>query len=151
MSKETYSILGQSILCYHSNGINISYSIHYILSSNMYYIELLSSISYCLSPSRWTTTQIRRAGYFQQDDAPSFYDLTVRAYLDHTFPGQWIGRTGPLRWPPQSPDLTPCDYWLWGMVKERVYGRRVNDINELKGCDINYSPWNVCAGFKCYC
>ena len=38
--------------------------------------------------------QIRRVGYFQQDDAPPHYALTVRAYLDHTFPGRWIDRAG---------------------------------------------------------
>ena len=24
-------------------------------------------------------------------------------------------------WPPRSPDMTPCDYFLRGYVKERVY------------------------------
>ena len=58
--------------------------------------------------------------------------LTVRAYLDHTFPGRWIGRSGPLPWPPHSPDLTPFVFWLWGMVKERAYSRKIRDINDLK-------------------
>jgi len=49
---------------------------------------------------------------FQQDGAPPHFALTVRAYLDHTFPGRWIGRSGPLPWPPHSLDLTPCDFWL---------------------------------------
>ena len=43
--------------------------------------------------------------------------------------GRWhrrIGRTGPKdlalhSWPPRSPDMTPCDFFLWGYVKERVY------------------------------
>ena len=76
--------------------------------------------------------QIRLAGDFQQDGATPHFALTVRAYLDHTFPGRWISHCGPLPWPPHSPDLTPCDFWLWGMVKERVYSRKVRDINDLK-------------------
>jgi len=24
-------------------------------------------------------------------------------------------------WPPRSPDLTPCDFFLWGFVKEAAY------------------------------
>jgi len=41
-------------------------------------------------------------------------------------PQRWIGRTGPKdlalhSWPPRSPDLTPCDFFLWGYIKERVY------------------------------
>ena len=31
-----------------------------------------------------------------------------------------------------TPDLMPCDFWLWGMVKERVYSRKIHDINDLK-------------------
>jgi hypothetical protein len=26
-------------------------------------------------------------------------------------------------WPPRHPDLTPCDFFLWGFVKEAVYVR----------------------------
>jgi hypothetical protein len=26
-----------------------------------------------------------------------------------------------LPWPPRSPDLTPCDFCLWGFVKDSVY------------------------------
>jgi len=25
------------------------------------------------------------------------------------------------RWPPRSPDLTPCDFFLWGFVKDTVF------------------------------
>jgi hypothetical protein len=53
-------------------------------------------------------------------------------YLDRTYPGRWIRRGGPIQWPPHSPELTPCDFWLWNMVKGRVYGRKVRNINELK-------------------
>ena len=24
-------------------------------------------------------------------------------------------------WPPRSPDATPCDFFLWGYVKDEVY------------------------------
>ncbi|GBL85749.1 hypothetical protein AVEN_193194-1 [Araneus ventricosus] len=24
-------------------------------------------------------------------------------------------------WPPRSPDLTPCDFFLWGYVRDKVY------------------------------
>ena len=26
-----------------------------------------------------------------------------------------------LLWPPSSPDLTPCDFFLWGYVKDNAY------------------------------
>ena len=26
-----------------------------------------------------------------------------------------------MRWPPRYPDLTPCDFCLWGFVKDTVF------------------------------
>ena len=26
-----------------------------------------------------------------------------------------------LCWPPRSPDITPCDFFLWGFVKDTVF------------------------------
>ena len=39
---------------------------------------------------------------------------------------RWIGRAVSndqhfLLWPPRSPDLTPCDFFLWGYVKDNAY------------------------------
>lgn len=59
--------------------------------------------------------------YYQQDGAPAHYALLVRTYLDLVFPNRWIGRLGPIPWPPRSPDLTPLDYFLWGFLKDRVF------------------------------
>jgi hypothetical protein len=30
----------------------------------------------------------------------------------------WVGRRGPILWPPRSPDLTPLYFLLWGLMKE---------------------------------
>lgn len=38
-----------------------------------------------------------------------------------TFPDWWIGRDGPINWPPRSPDISPLDFFLWGYVKDIVY------------------------------
>lgn len=61
-----------------------------------------------------------------QDGAPPHWLHDVRDYLDESLPHRWIGRAAdnnlPLfRWPPRSPDLTPCDFFLWGYVKDRVF------------------------------
>ncbi|GFX43429.1 transposable element Tcb1 transposase [Trichonephila clavipes] len=58
---------------------------------------------------------------FQQDGAPSHYARHVREHLDRTFPNRWIGRGGPVTWPPRSPDLSPLDLFLWGAMKGLVY------------------------------
>jgi hypothetical protein len=52
-------------------------------------------------------------------------------YLDSHYPGRWIGRIGPVVWPPRSPDLTPADFYLWGHLKSIVYAQRCNTRDEL--------------------
>ena len=34
--------------------------------------------------------------------------------------------------PPRSPDLTPCGFSLWGIIKDRVYAQKPRDVNHLK-------------------
>lgn len=68
---------------------------------------------------------------FQQDGAPPHYALQVRRFLDNTFPGRWIGRRGPIEWPPRSPDLTPLDFFLWGHLKNKVYIDRPQNLQDL--------------------
>ena len=40
------------------------------------------------------------------------------------FPNRWIGKYGPVNYPPRSPDLTVLDYYLWGRKKDLVYRER---------------------------
>ncbi len=51
---------------------------------------------------------------FMHDGSPPHYAGPVRSWLNEKFPGKWIGRRGPIKWPPRSSDLAPCDYFLWG-------------------------------------
>ena len=37
-----------------------------------------------------------------------------------------------IKWPPRSPDLTPCDFFLWGYIKSKVYVNHSNNIEKLK-------------------
>ncbi|GBN33276.1 hypothetical protein AVEN_122847-1 [Araneus ventricosus] len=37
-----------------------------------------------------------------------------------------------MDWPPYSPDLTPCDYFLWGTLKVTVYGNHPSKLDELE-------------------
>ena len=69
---------------------------------------------------------------FQQDGAPPHWSLDVREYLDNVFPNRWIGRDGPISWPPRSPDVTPLDFFLWGYIKDIVFATKVADLAELK-------------------
>lgn len=75
---------------------------------------------------------IRKRLYFQQDGAPAHYANIVRDWLDTKLAGRWIGRRGPFEWPARSPDLTPCDFFLWGCLKDIVYRERSVTLNELR-------------------
>ena len=37
-----------------------------------------------------------------------------------------------MEWPPRSPDLTPCDFFLWGYLKGKVFTTPPNDLNDLR-------------------
>jgi hypothetical protein len=63
---------------------------------------------------------------FQQDGSPAHFHCDVRQYLNTVLPGRWIGRASgndhPLMlWRRRSPDITPCNFFLWGHVKGRVF------------------------------
>jgi len=63
-------------------------------------------------------------GYiYQQDGAPPHWHKEVRVYLNEHLPGHWDGRATATdcTWPPRSPDLTVCDLFLGGFVKDNVY------------------------------
>jgi hypothetical protein len=55
----------------------------------------------------------------------------VRNFLNNTF-GEWIGRRRTVEWPPRSPDLTPMDFTVWGIMKDRVYSVKIRDLEHLK-------------------
>jgi len=69
--------------------------------------------------------------YFQHDGAPSHYTRHVMQHLNDTFPNRWIGHGSTINWPPRSPDLTPLDFCLWGLMKSEVYRKKVDTRDEL--------------------
>jgi hypothetical protein len=69
---------------------------------------------------------------FQQDGAPSHWGRIVRDYLDATFPNRWLGKDGPLAWPPRSPDITPLVFLMWGYVKDKVSATKVTGVEDMK-------------------
>lgn len=75
-----------------------------------------------------------RNKFYQQDGAPAHYSNVCRRILDEHLPGRWIGRRGPIEWPPRSPDLTVCDFFLWGALRDRVYARLPRNVRELATC-----------------
>ena len=52
--------------------------------------------------------------------------------MNDTFPERWIGRDGPIPWPPRFPDITPFDFFLRGYVKNIVYRTKVRYVGDLQ-------------------
>ena len=63
----------------------------------------------------------RIAMYCQHDGAPSHYTRHVMQHHNDTSPNRWIGRGSTINWPPRSPDLTPLDFYLRGLMKSELY------------------------------
>ena len=52
--------------------------------------------------------------------------------LRETFPGHLISLRGDIGWPACSPVLNPCDIFLWGYLKSKVYSNSPQSIEQLK-------------------
>lgn len=74
---------------------------------------------------------IRRV-WFQQDGATAHTARISMEAIRPVFRGRIISRFGDINWPPRSPDLSMCDYFLWGYLKARVYQHKARTLEELK-------------------
>lgn len=74
---------------------------------------------------------VRNRVIYQQDGAPAHFSQIVRNWLNANYAGRWIGRNGPIAWPPRSPDLTPLDFYIWGFLKGDVYAVEIKTHRQL--------------------
>jgi hypothetical protein len=68
-------------------------------------------------------------GYFRQDGATAHtatYSINV---LNEVFEDRLVSRG---LWPARSPDLNPCDFYLWGNLKDKVCSNNPHTLVELK-------------------
>jgi hypothetical protein len=45
---------------------------------------------------------------------------------------RWVGRDGPVLWPPRSPNIASLNFILWEYVKDIVYKALVTPLDEQK-------------------
>lgn len=76
--------------------------------------------------------QVIENTWFQQDGATSHTARISMAAVRQLFGNRVISRNGDISWPPRSPDLTVCDFFLWGHLKSKVYRSRPATTEELK-------------------
>ena len=78
-------------------------------------------------------------GYlFMQDGARAHTATLTLDKLNHQ---KQLHHLQPSDWPPNSPDLNPVDFGIWGLLEQNVYrGRRISDIETLKAALV--TEWN---------
>ena len=73
-----------------------------------------------------------RRAWWAQDGAPSHPRIIVRDRRQELFRNRVIAFGHLREWPPRSPDLTPCDFFLWGYLKSRVYQTPPQNLEDLR-------------------
>jgi hypothetical protein len=76
--------------------------------------------------------------WFMQDGArphrtPEIFDLLEKHFQERVIAFEYPKFKGKgFDWPTYSPDLNPCDFWLWGMIKDRIYVNQPTTIDQVK-------------------
>ena len=82
----------------------------------------------------FTKTEEKDIGniWFQQDSATCHTTEATLYVLRPVFEHRIISRRADVVWPSRSRDLTPLDYYLWGVVKNKCYADKPETIDALK-------------------
>ena len=70
--------------------------------------------------------------WWAQDRAPAHRRINVRDRLNDAFNNRVFALEHETKWPPRSPDLTICDFFLWGYIKNKVFTTPPRNINYLR-------------------
>lgn len=71
--------------------------------------------------------------WFQPDGSTSHTARLSMAAIRQLFGERVISENGNIQWPPRFPDLSACDFFLWGRHKSQVFLSRPATTEELKG------------------
>lgn len=119
------------------------------------YIEILQQFVAVLN-----TLGDLKTDWFMQDGARPHRTSDVFTFLEEYFENRVIAlhyrkaTSKGMDWPPCSPDLNPCDYFLWGHLKDAVHQQNPTTISELQQiisleCEriSELTLQNVCSNF----
>ena len=78
--------------------------------------------------------------WIQDGATPHTSNASLR-YLRGQFPRKVVNNRGDVEWPPRSPDLTVCDFFLWGYMKQQIWEQPQNlqpqTLDQLKASITN--------------
>ena len=89
-------------------------------------------MSRCLTALGRRRGVVRVLQWFQHDGATPHTSNESLAWLQQRFPDRLISRRCDTRWSSHSPDLNLPYFYLWGYLKDRVYGNNPQTILDLK-------------------
>jgi hypothetical protein len=69
--------------------------------------------------------------WYMHDGASAHFSRAVGDVLNNTHYDWWIGRGGPIPWPPPSLYFNPLDFYLWGHLKTLVCAAPVDNEEAL--------------------
>ena len=81
--------------------------------------QLLPAIRHVLATSSCYKLQQDSAPAYRAHETIKLLQRKTSAFISHDL------------WPPNSQDLNPVDYKIWGVMQDRVYQKKVKDVNEL--------------------
>jgi len=94
------------------------------------YVQVLGKLWTALGRRRGV---VRVVQWFQHDGATPHSSNESLASLQQRFPDRLlISRSCDPQWSPHSPDLNLPDFYLWGYLKDRVYGNNPQTVPDLK-------------------
>ena len=122
-SKSTHKLLKIPFFWQHWHDLHALGS-HWTTVNKEYYVEVLREFRKRFRRKR---PALFKSGqwHFHQDNAPVHNSILVTDYLTK----MGIETVPHL---PYSPDLTPCDFWLFPKLKEKLRGCRYETIEEMK-------------------
>ena len=93
------------------------------------YVEMLRNFLHPQLLSLWVNMEEM---WFQQDGATAHTARASMTGVWQLFLQHVVSRFGDFPWPPRSPDLSACDFFLWGYLKSKVYVRKPRTVDDLK-------------------
>jgi len=83
---------------------------------------------------------------FQQDGATSHTARMSMNAVNALFPNRVVSGNSDIAWPPpRSHNLTPCDYFLWGVPENKSVWNKAKNYCGLKTANSRWSGCNPCG------
>lgn len=100
------------------------------------YLNMLNNFALPNLAQSYNIYDIQQAAHHRlwwfQDGATPHRTIPVRRRIRQVFGARVAALGHDQEWPARSPDLTPCDYFLWGYIKQKVYKTPPATIADLR-------------------